>query len=110
MALNVHQQNGVLWGLISSGVEIVRTCFLCSSVAPVNFSDAGSAQRPRLFQATDRDCFKALACGKGGGRSRSRAEVINALCRGRVDLSSGILCKILANLPMLRLRWTQILS
>ena len=64
------------------------------------FRQNAGAQRARLFRTTDRDCFEFLACGKGGGRSRARAEVSSALYKVEL-IRRRALGQILAKLPRL---------
>lgn len=69
-------------GLVGADIEWRRGCQRMLLIGCARkFVEAWGAQCAWFFRTTDRDCFESLACGKGGGRSRARAEVISALCR-----------------------------
>lgn len=73
------------------------------------FRQSAGVQRARLFRTTDRDCFESLECGKGGGRSRAHAEVIDAMCKAELILRRASWAGYWRSSLLWRLRLQQLL-
>lgn len=73
------------------------------------FRQNAGAQRARLFRTTGRDCFESLERGKGGGRSRARAKVINTLCKVELIRRRTSWVRYWRSSPLWRLRLQQLI-
>ena len=97
-------------GLVGADIEWRRGCQRMLLIGCARkFVEAWGAQCAWFFRTTDRDCFESLACGKGGGRSRARAKVINTLCKVELIRRRTSWVRYWRSSPLWRLRLQQLI-